>query len=234
MDPSKSFSLVAKRSLENDYDSEFLELWADSELNSEESALFAVKKESIVEKAILKRANEREKSEIRSVIIPKRIRSEVHTITDAVSDSNEQFVRKKTNSARHSSLARVVAPSADEKKVPPSENTKQICQRLNLQVKVRNPQATQQSAEQVAKQVADNCDKCSKLEIQLKRAESKIEQLQQQLCQAQSQPKVDSKPCEKCNKRTKQRNIRQRNNQRKYREFFITNSGASVTAPQAE
>lgn len=109
------------------------------------------------------------------------------------------------------------------------ETTKQICRRNNLQIRLRNPLATQRS---VAIQSTFDCNKCADFGIQLKAAESKIQQLQQELLQAQAN--ADTQPCLKCAKRTNQRNIRQRNNQRKYREFFIANQTTIDGASKAE
>lgn len=313
-------TLVAKQNLLEEYDSEFLELWADNELNEEskQAELFIDhrKKPSITKtgehttaptnKTITptkpKLANDIKSRIANNAIIdlgvllpppikepktsavnrvaqgqtniqsrsaqanrrpfyvrdstkkPNHLKSEIHVV-------DEQFIRKKTNRMRLSSVIKPnnfrynqrveqpvkITPAIPVQSKPPvanqkncggannevrGQNTKQICERLNLQVRLRNPLATQRS---VATQATFDCSERTELEAKLKAAELKVQQLQHQLLQQQQiLSKVDNQPCQKCAKRTNQRNIRHRNNQRKYREFFIANQSASSSAPKTD
>lgn len=224
--------MVAKRE-ENkeEYDEEFLELWDENEFTQEElkiSELFSDKqhqqRESKIEKErtpspFLKRRTQNHRRSIQSVkkvVNPfkrPRIASEVHVIP-----RKQPLTRKRVGQAN--------VNSRHQNRPAVKETTSQICERLNLHVRINNPLAKQRSA---ASQTTFNCDVCTQLESKLKAAEIEIKRLQQQLLEQQTSAKVDQS-CQKCSKRTNQRNIRQRNKQKQYRDFFVAQQNETSSA----
>lgn len=183
-------TLVAQQSftVENsEYDGEFLEIWDDSELTKEEaeiSELFNHHRESTKEtertsSPVSKKPKQDHRRSIhvqhslknRNPFKP-RISSEVHVVSN-----DQQFVRKKSNQTKHTSDYKpsVAKSTAAAQTV---QTTRQICERLNLHVRVKNPLANRRS---VATQTTIEHRDCEELETKLKAAELKVQQLQQQL-----------------------------------------------------
>lgn len=257
-------TLVAtKRSLDRDseYDGEFLELWADNELTKEEqeiSELFSGKRDQVTRESertpspFIKRPkpsqNQRRPSNTRyspksANQINKRVASEIHVVS-----AGQQFIRKKSNQAKHTSdykpgysqprkrpaevFSRPTSVAKPTTVVQANQSTRQICDRLNLQVRLNNPLANKRS---IAIQTTFESREHTKLEERLKAAELKVQKLQQQLLkQQEAAVAVENPPCQKCAKRTNQRNIRQRINQKKYKEFFVANQGSAAGTKNPE
>lgn len=229
-------------------DSEFLELWADDEF--ENNNLFADNRETC-QKPPPKSQQEKKSNETVTRPLKGRdpqsaIKSEVHrvekrtTSVNSKSNCDEQFIRRPTSCERHSSIRAYKIPLRKSpqrlvKVVPRVETTTNPSRREENKKRRISPERPANSARHAAKrtcwkrdqetQTASSCNNCKELIVRLTAAEQRIKELEKQLQEA-------NKPCIKCNSRTKQRNIRNRNKQAKYKEFFRANANHSAPVEQ--
>lgn len=196
---------------EQSYDPDFLDLWASE---FETNSLFPDNR-----RPHEKPPNEREKTtEVTKFKIPLKTHratqstspAVVHTVkANPFARTKEQIERKNINQAVDTKRSGYLDPEHPLRSRSPNSRHRMNFPPSRWPCYYSKPSKRWTSDEST--QTTFDCNNCLELLRRVKAAEQRIKELQKQL---------DDKQCNKCNKRTKGRNIRNRIKQTKIKEFF--------------